>query len=269
MTTPSPLRCNLTGTFQNVKSLDKMESPGKKASPLVNVGISEGGSLNNTDDQGAYTGSGPPGAEFSCHWSPPGGLDIKAPREADGVDVGDGGPRAFLEPLKAAWGNFIDQVGKDLNGWDWFSTFTFRDPNNPKYPNWTKPGWKYAHTALRTWASTIMSKRLGDTQPYWLGVMEYQHWRGVPHWHILVGNTGKGTMNEERRMDWVDWWYEHYGIARILPYDEKLGAKYYLGKYLTKELADVQWSTQLTLDHRQRWQANAANDAWLAAMTSE
>ena len=67
-------------------------------------------------------------------------------------------------------------------------------------------------------------------------------------------------------MDWVDWWWERFGIARILPYEERLGAKYYLGKYLTKELADVQRSPQLTLTHRERWRANAA---WLAAMTSE
>jgi hypothetical protein len=46
-------------------------------------------------------------------------------------------------------------------------------------------------------------------------------------------------------MSWVDWWYEHYGIARILPYQAELGARYYLGKYLTKEIADIQFSPAL------------------------
>jgi len=43
-------------------------------------------------------------------------------------------------------------------------------------------------------------------------------------------------------MDMVDWCYRQYGIARILPYNPKLGAGYYLCKYLTKELADVEFS---------------------------
>jgi hypothetical protein len=43
-------------------------------------------------------------------------------------------------------------------------------------------------------------------------------------------------------MDWVDWWYDHYGIARVLEYDHELGARYYLAKYLTKEVADLQVS---------------------------
>lgn len=47
-------------------------------------------------------------------------------------------------------------------------------------------------------------------------------------------------------MDWVDWWYENYGIARILPYKQELGARYYLGKYLTKEVADIQFGGGLT-----------------------
>lgn len=174
-----------------------------------------------------------------------------------------------LDPLKAAWGDFIDQVGKDLNGWDWFATLTFRDPDNARYPGWTKPGWKYAHRALRDLMDQLMTKRLAAINtPYSLACMEYQHDRGVPHWHVLVGNTGVGTPTEERRMDWVDWWWSHYGIARILPYDERLGARYYLGKYLTKQVADIVTSPQLTLRYRQRSEQHRAKAAWVDAMTS-
>jgi len=49
-------------------------------------------------------------------------------------------------------------------------------------------------------------------------------------------------------MSWVDWWFREYGIARVLPYEERLGARYYLGKYLTKEIADIQFSSNLKLD---------------------
>lgn len=179
--------------------------------------------------------------------------------------VGGGGSRGNLDEIKQAWGDFLEQIGKDLNGWDWFVTFTFRDPSNPKYPNWTQPGWQYAHTALRKWNDAICTNRFFNgavsSVPYWIACMEYQRWRGqsgvpgmnrgVPHWHLLVGGTGQGTENEERRMDWVDWWFENYGLARILPYRQELGARFYLGKYLVKEMADVVASPQLSLKHRQ------------------
>jgi len=70
--------------------------------------------------------------------------------------------------------------------------------------------------------------------------MELQR-RGVPHWHLLVANVG-----DQRRMSWVDWWFDHYGIARILPYQEELGARYYLGKYLTKQVGDLKFSPALS-----------------------
>jgi hypothetical protein len=46
-------------------------------------------------------------------------------------------------------------------------------------------------------------------------------------------------------------------MARILPYQQELGARYYLGKYLTKELADVRFSPvlqcELTRTEAQIW----------------
>jgi len=62
----------------------------------------------------------------------------------------------------------------------------------------------------------------------------------VPHIHALVAGI-QGV----RRMDMVDWCYRQYGIARILPYNPKLGAGYYLCKYLTKEMSDVEFSADL------------------------
>jgi len=91
-----------------------------------------------------------------------------------------------------------------------------------------------------------MQERYGKSQAFWVASMEYQKYRGVPHWHMLMGGLG-----DERRMgNWVDWWHERYGIARIEPYNAELGARYYLGKYLTKEVADIQYSTQLRGNHR-------------------
>jgi hypothetical protein len=130
------------------------------------------------------------------------------------------------------------EFGKWIDGmadWKWYATFTFRNPCDPRYPGWTQVGWKSASNALKTWHNALCAD-LDYQNPIWLACMELQR-RGVPHWHLLAANIG-----QQRRMSWVDWWYEHYGIARILPYDRELGARYYLGKYLTKEVANIEFS---------------------------
>lgn len=152
--------------------------------------------------------------------------------------------------LKQAWGDFLEEVGCGLAGWDWYCTLTFRDPGEKqrrKAPYWTKPGWAYAHQALRRFSTTLLHDRFDAVkeQPYWIALMEMQKWRGVPHWHLLMGNCG-----DLRRLDWMDWWWQGFGIARILPYRAELGARFYLGKYLTKDIADIQASPQLRECHR-------------------
>jgi len=138
------------------------------------------------------------------------------------------------EEICQEFGHWID----GMTEWDWYATFTFRDPADPRFPNWTKVGWKSAHNALVTWHNALCGE-LDYINPVWIACMELQQ-RGVPHWHLLVDNV-----SDQRRMDWVDWWYEHYGIARILPYDRELGARYYLGKYLTKQVGDMRFSPAL------------------------
>ena len=162
--------------------------------------------------------------------------------------VGGGGMAVDHEAINQAWGDMLDGIGRDLGGWNWYTTLTFRDPDElqrQRSPSWTKPGWGYAHKGLREFNKSLMGERFGRSQPFWVACMEYQKNRGVPHWHMLMGGMG-----DERRMNWVDWWYERYGIARIMEYDPNLGARYYLGKYLTKEVADVQYSPQLRANHR-------------------
>lgn len=119
--------------------------------------------------------------------------------------------------------------------WEWYATLTFRDPQDPRFPNWTKIGWKSAHNALQSFNNALVME-LDYINPAWVGCMELQK-RGVPHWHMLVAGV-----ENQRRMTWVDWWYAYYGIARILPYQQELGAKYYLGKYLMKDQTDIRFS---------------------------
>lgn len=152
--------------------------------------------------------------------------------------------------IRDAWGAFLEELGDEVSGWDWFVTMSFRDPDELKRarsPTWTKPGWKYAQTALTRFTKSLGKGKPPEEKPYWVAMMEIQKWRGVPHWHMLIGNC-----SGDRRMDWVDWCFQRYGITRILPYDRNLGARFYLSKYLTKQMSDLRFSSRLRAEYRCR-----------------
>lgn len=143
------------------------------------------------------------------------------------------------EELKQAWGDWI----KDLAAWDWYCTLTFRDTTPEEMKRgYTKRGWGYAKKAF---TSFVKSLPLALGQPTWVRMFEYQHWRGVPHIHALIS----GVADLRRDAAW-QWWFTRYGINRILPYDRELGAGYYLCKYVTKELGDIEFSQNLTIAKR-------------------
>jgi len=133
------------------------------------------------------------------------------------------------QALKQAWGHWLTGLAE----WEWFVTMTFRDPR-PAAGTWTKPGWGYAKGAWNAFRKAIQGP-LGE--PAWVRCFELQPWRGVPHIHALVGNVDPAI----RRMDMVDWCWDRYGMARVLPYDPGQGAGYYLCKYVAKELGDIEF----------------------------
>lgn len=150
--------------------------------------------------------------------------------------------KANRQELKQAWGGFLTELGDKNGGWDWWATLTFRDRTlEEQRQGWTKVGWGYSGRAWDKFQNEI-GGRMALQGQYWVRGREYQTWRGVPHFHGLVGGVG-----DLRRLDMMDWWYERYGIARIEAYDRALGAGFYLCKYVTKELGDIQFSPGLTL----------------------
>jgi hypothetical protein len=132
------------------------------------------------------------------------------------------------EDLRQAWGDWLST----LADWDWFVTMTLRDPIGQG--TWTKPGWA---SAKRAWLEFQNLARPALGELTWVRMFELQGWRGVPHVHALVGNIDPTV----RRMDLVDWAYRRWGITRVLEYDPNLGARYYLCKYLTKDVADIEF----------------------------
>ena len=144
--------------------------------------------------------------------------------------------------LKQAWGKFLTELGDKAGGWDWWVTLTFRERTEEEVARgWTKVGWGYSGRAWDTFVDELGARK-GLHDLWWVRGREYQTWRGVPHFHGLVGGV-----KDLRRLDMMDWWYAKYGIARIEPYDKGLGAGFYLCKYVTKELGDIQFSQGLTM----------------------
>jgi len=136
--------------------------------------------------------------------------------------------------LKQEWGKWLS----NLASWDWFCTLTFRDrtPEQIK-AGWTKVGTHYAARAFKAFVKAVQKETPEKIR--WVCGLEYQHWRGVPHYHALLSGV-----QDVRRMDFVDWWWDRYGIARILPYKER--ASYYMSKYVIKDLGEIFFSNSLT-----------------------
>jgi len=117
---------------------------------------------------------------------------------------------------------FKRQVGEWLNGfnWDWWATFTFRYPCMP-------------YSAKKSFVRYFQ----GQGIDYFYASEWCGDYHGV-HIHALMGNCF-GI----RRLTTMDKWYQRYGIARIYPYDQRLGARYYVCKYIVKSVAD--WDMEI------------------------
>lgn len=143
---------------------------------------------------------------------------------------------------RKVWGDFVDDVGRRKGGWDWFATLTFRDRSEAEVARgWTKVGMGYSKRACDAFLRNVGDSR-GLHGHYWFRAREFQKDRGVPHFHLLVGGV-----KDLRRDEAWEWWFKRYGFARILPYEAEKGARFYLCKYVTKELGDFEFSDNLVL----------------------
>ncbi|GAI08076.1 unnamed protein product, partial [marine sediment metagenome] len=136
--------------------------------------------------------------------------------------------------LRQAWVDLLNRYT-----WTWFTTLTFSD-----LPR--------SYTALnraKKWLHSIENEERIHLA-YYLA-LEYTKVLNLPHIHLLMGG-----LEGIRRDKWWSTWFTWYGRARILPYNKKLGAGYYLTKYVIKdiyqkgifEIRGLQGARQLTLD---------------------
>lgn len=116
--------------------------------------------------------------------------------------------------LRQAWVDLLDRYE-----WSWFTTLTWRSlPKTYTCLNQTKK-----------WLTAI-KKQEKRCIPYFM-CLEWTRLQNRPHTHLLMAN-----LEGIRRDKWWSTWYTQYGAARILPYNKKLGAAYYLTKYVVKDV---------------------------------
>jgi len=113
--------------------------------------------------------------------------------------------------------DYREQVAEWLNGfnWDWWATFTFRYACNP-------------YSAKKSFVRFFQ----GQGIDYFYASEWCGDYHGV-HIHALMGNC-----YQIRRLTTMDRWFKRYGIARIYAYQKRLGARFYVCKYIVKSVAD-------------------------------
>lgn len=80
-------------------------------------------------------------------------------------------------------------------------------------------------------------RRIDKNAIYVLAVEWFKYKRDFVHIHCLIGNVRELHLDELAKE-----WHRRYGINKIEPYNKELGARFYIGKYLTK---DLDWDFKL------------------------
>ena len=138
------------------------------------------------------------------------------------------------DQLRQAWGEWLGELAR----WDWFLTLTFRDPESAPGRHWTRVGYAYVNRACE-WTLAQWQPTVGALD--WVRCFETQRDRQVLHIHALL----TGSESTFRWRTFAQAYWQKYGMSRILPYDRELGATYYLTKYVTKDLGDVRFSSNI------------------------
>lgn len=150
---------------------------------------------------------------------------------------------AKLDAPRRAWADLLMR-----QPWHWFCTLTFK-PKHDGRGGGIHP--EKARKAFALFLSTLNRELYGPRwyKPgnkargglVWANGTEF-HKDGRVHFHALVACAQVDLNELARRLDWMDWWFEKFGIARIEPPDTQEDVCGYISKYVVKggevELSD-------------------------------
>lgn len=122
--------------------------------------------------------------------------------------------------------------------WHWFVTLTFK-PKHESRSGGMHP--EKADKAFRVLVSKINRHIYGtrwykrdETQLCWARGQEF-HQSGRIHFHAVMADPRNDLNTLTRRMDWVDWWWKEFGIARIERPECQGDICRYVSKYVAKD----------------------------------
>ena len=124
--------------------------------------------------------------------------------------------------LRLAWGEWI----ANLRPWEWFVTLTFKPPKQGIYD---RRGIAYTKRAVQRFTDEVSYHAPTPCLVDGVWAIE-RHVSEAPHVHgLMTATTSWRSLG--RRMDMVDWAWEHTGMARVEAVEE-LGAPFYVSKYI-------------------------------------
>lgn len=144
-----------------------------------------------------------------------------------------------LDAPRRAWADLLMR-----QPWHWFATLTFK-PQHEGRGGGIHP--EKGEKAFRLLASSINrdiygprwhKRKLADNQLHggvvWAVGQEF-HKSGRIHYHALLACQERDLSDVARRLSWMDWWFERFGIARIEPPKAQEDVAGYVSKYVVKD----------------------------------
>jgi hypothetical protein len=138
-----------------------------------------------------------------------------------------------VDPHAAAYAEVLGR-----QSWHWFVTLTFR-PKHESRSGGMHP--EKADKAFRVLVSKVNRHIYGtrwykrdETQLVWARGQEF-HKSGRIHFHAVMADPRNDLNTLTRRMDWVDWWWKEFGIARIERPQSQDDICRYVSKYVVKD----------------------------------
>jgi hypothetical protein len=123
--------------------------------------------------------------------------------------------------------------------WHWFASLTFRPAHESSKVGGVHP--EKADKAFRVFISSINRELYGirwSKKPHgglvWARGQEF-HKDGRIHFHALIASPTDDLNRIARRLDWIDWWYREFGIARIERPEYQDSVCSYVSKYVVKD----------------------------------
>jgi hypothetical protein len=154
------------------------------------------------------------------------------------------GDRLQRQSLKQSWQEYLFRLPEIIGGpYEYVGHFTYRDAEEipPRHAEDVVRK-RFAYFVVEVNKMVYGKRWMRKGMGIWGAMAIEKHLSGYPHHHAIFG--GDGLRRGIKRVEMMNIWDEHFGIARVWDYRGEAAAKY-LCKYVTKGgVVDVWASAQ-------------------------